>query len=202
MITTIIFDLGGVLIDWNPMYVFKNLIPDDDKRKYFFENICTPHWNEEQDGGRALAEATEMLVVQFPDWELEIRAFYGRWEEMLGGAIAETVEILKTLKQNPNLSIYALTNWSAETWPVAIQRFEFLSWFEGILVSGVEHTRKPFPEIYQLMLDRYNIIAQDCIFIDDNLRNVEAAKMLGINALQFLSAPQLKDDLKQFGIEV
>ena len=140
-INTIIFDLGGVLIDWNPLYVFNDLIPDKERQKYFFENVCTMHWNEQQDAGTPIAQATAERIVMFPDWENEIRAYYGRWVEMLGEANHGTVKILKKLVNSPNYRVYALTNWSAETFPIAksMEKFEFLHWFEGILVSGEEH---------------------------------------------------------------
>src|SRR5687768_4547052 len=123
-INTIIFDLGGVLIDWNPRYVYRTIFKTEEEIEWFFENICTNDWNEEQDAGRLLSEATEELVTKHPRWENEIRAYYGRWEEMLGGPINETVEIFRKLKQNKELKFYALTNWSAETFPVALERYE------------------------------------------------------------------------------
>ena len=193
----IIFDLGGVLIDWNPSYLFDNLFDDNEKKKHFFEYICTPQWNEEQDGGKLLNQATEELVARHPDWENQIRAYYGRWEEMLGGVIQETVDILEELKQNKNLKIYALTNWSAETFPVALERFEFLQWFDGIVVSGVEKTRKPFPDFYHRLIDRYGINPSESVFIDDNLRNVEGAESLGVKGIHFKNPEQLKNELNQ-----
>src|SRR5215213_3671959 len=147
-INAIIFDLGGVLIDWNPSYVFDKMIPDEKRKRHFFENVCTPDWNEEQDAGRSLKEATEELVTKFPDHEENIRAYYDRWAEMLGGPIHGTVEVLRDLK-DAGIKLYALTNWSQETFPVALDRYEFLHWFHGRIVSGEEKTRKPFLQIYQ-----------------------------------------------------
>src|SRR5215212_5971306 len=137
-ITTIIFDLGGVLIDWNPRYVYRTIFDNEEKIDWFFENICTNEWNEHQDSGRSLKEATEELVAKHPEHENEIRAYYDRWEEMLGGPINETVEILRSLKEANKYKLYALTNWSAETFPVALQRYDFLQWFDGIVMSGEE----------------------------------------------------------------
>src|SRR6476660_4715438 len=113
-VNTLIFDLGGVLIDWNPAYVFDKLINDEEKRRHFFQHICTSEWNEEQDAGRSLKEATQLLVDQHPEWQNEIETYYGRWEEMLGGPIPETVEIFRELKESGRYKLYALTNWSAE----------------------------------------------------------------------------------------
>jgi 2-haloacid dehalogenase len=198
-INTIIFDLGGVLIDWNPHYVFHDDYFDTTKtRDYFFEHICTSDWNENQDAGYPIAKATEERIVLFPEWEKEIRDYYGRWTEMLGGPIHETVDIFRELKQNSRLKIYALTNWSAETFPVALERFDFLQWFDGRVVSGEEKMRKPFPEFYRLLLNRYNVKPEEALLIDDNLRNVKAGELLGIQSIHFKNATELKDGLIGF----
>lgn len=200
MINTIIFDLGAVLVDWNPHYLYRNLFADEQEMKYFLANITTPDWNEEQDAGRSLQEATDLLVQQHPHHEANIRAFYGRWEEMLGDAIEGTVELFKQLKESGKYKIYALTNWSAETFPVALQRYDFLNWFDGIVVSGTEKMRKPNPAFYQLLLDRYHAKAEESLFIDDNLRNVLAAQKLGIKSIHFSSAEQLNVELEKLKI--
>jgi 2-haloacid dehalogenase len=200
MIDTVIFDLGGVLIDWNPNYVYDRIFDDPERKRYFYENICTSDWNEEQDAGRSLQEATDMLLVQHPEWEHEIKAYYGRWREMLGGPIHDTVDILRSIKQNGSHRLYALTNWSAETFPVALELFDFLHWFEGIVVSGVEKTRKPFPVFYQLLFERYGVEPSRAVFIDDNFRNVEAGRQLGLHAIHFQSPAQLATELKKKNI--
>lgn len=199
-INTIIFDLGGVLIDWNPEYVFREVIPDSDRRDYFFRNICTHDWNIEQDAGRPLAVATDLLVREFPDWEMEIRTYYDRWEDMLGGPIHDTVDILRSLRDQKKQRLLALTNWSGETFPVALGRYDFLHWFEGIVVSGDEGTRKPFPDIYQLLLDRYGVTPQHAVFIDDNLHNVRAAEDHGIHGIHFQNPAQLLETLRQWNV--
>lgn len=202
MITAIIFDLGGVLIDWNPEYLYRKLFKDEPEMKDFLKNICTPEWNEEQDAGRSLKEATEKLIKEYPDHEENIRAYYHRWHEMLAGTIEGTVEILEKLKRSDKYKIYALTNWSSETFPVAVSRFELLNWFDGVVVSGTEKIRKPFPDFYNILLDRYNIDKNKALFIDDNARNVAAAQQLGIDAIQFISAVQLSQELAARGIEL
>ena len=202
MLNTIIFDLGGVLIDWNPEYVFREVIPDADKRRYFFDHICTHDWNIEQDAGRLLSDATEMLVKEHPDWEFEIRSFYGRWEDMLGGPIPDTVALFRELRDKGTHRLLALTNWSHETFPVALQRYDFLHWFEGILVSGEEKTRKPFPEIYHLIIDRYGLDASQSVFIDDNLGNVEAAKGVGMQGIHFQGADALRASLRALEVDI
>ena len=194
---SVIFDLGGVLIDWNPSYLFDKMFEDEEKKNYFFNHICTSDWNEEQDAGRSLKEATALLLDKYPDWKKYIEAYYGRWEEMLGGPIQGSVEILKELRENRTYKLFALTNWSAELFPVALERFDFLHWFDGRLVSGEEKMRKPFPKFYKLLLDRFRIAPHETIFIDDNLRNVKAAQELGITSIRFKSPQQLKEELKK-----
>lgn len=202
-IDTIIFDLGGVLIDWNPEYVFLEAFNGDrEKMQWFFETICTSDWNENQDAGYPLAKATQDLVEKFPDYEHYIKLFYGDWEKMLGGEIDGTVKILKNLIASKKYKVVALTNWSNETFPIAQKRFDFLQWFEGIVVSGDEKTRKPFKEIYNITLERFNIIPENSIFIDDNFRNIEAANTLGINGIHFKNPEALIQQLKTFNINV
>jgi 2-haloacid dehalogenase len=200
VINTIIFDLGAVLVDWNPYYLYRNLFSDEQEMKDFLDNITTPDWNEEQDAGRSLQEGTDLLVKQHPEHEENIRAFYGRWEEMLGNAIEGTVALFKQLKDSGQYKIYALTNWSAETFPVAVQRYDFLNWFDGIVVSGTEKMRKPNPAFYQLLLNRYSVKASEALFIDDNLRNILAAEKMGIRSIHFTSAEQLKAALEELNV--
>lgn len=200
MINTIIFDLGAVLIDWNPHYVYKTIFDDEQEMHNFLANVCTSDWNEEQDAGRPLQEGTDLLVARFPEHEANIRAFYGRWIEMLGEPFHDTVEIFKQLKASNKYKIYALTNWSAETFPFAQARFDFLNWFDGVVVSGAEKMRKPAPEFYQILLDRYNVNPAEALFIDDNYRNVLAAEKMGIKSIHFKSAAELSDELTQLSI--
>ena len=200
-INTIIFDLGGVLIDWNPKYVYdEKYFDSEEKRLYFFENICTSEWNEEQDAGRSIVDATQMLVKQFPEWEPAIRDFYGRWTDMLKSEIPETVKILKQLNESGKYRLYALTNWQEGLFDIALVRYNFLHWFEGIVVSGIEKTRKPFPEFYKILLNRYNIKPHEALFTDDNMRNVKAAEELGITSIHFESPSQFLKDIKAMGL--
>ena len=199
-IESVIFDLGGVLIDWNPDYVYRTIFNDETKMREFYNEVCTSEWNEEQDAGRGLKEATEELIARFPGDEKNIRAFYDRWEEMLKGEIEGTVKVLKKIKDKNSVKLYALTNWSAETFPVALKRFEFLQWFDGRLVSGEEKMRKPFVEIYELLLKRFNINPATAVYIDDNERNLKTPSELGMHAILFKSSSQLEDDLKKLSI--
>jgi 2-haloacid dehalogenase len=201
-IETIIFDLGGVLVDWNPEYVYLNEFNGDRKKmQWFFDNICTSSWNEEQDGGYPMADATEERINLFPKYKKLIKMFYGRWEEMLKGEIGETVEILHKLKRK-KIKLIALTNWSAETFPVAVKKFKFLKLFDGIVVSGKVKMLKPFPEIYNYTLKKYGLIANKSIFIDDRISNVDGAIKCGINGIQFVSPKNLIIALKKYGIKI
>jgi len=200
-IRSIIFDLGGVLIDWNPRYVYRQIFKTEEEVEWFLQNVTTLDWNERQDEGYPLHKATEELITKHPEWEPEIKAYYGRWLEMLGEAIHETVEIFRQLKESGKYKLYALTNWSAELFPHAKERFEFLKWFDGIVVSGEEKLRKPSPEFYELLLDRYHLAPSETIFIDDSLRNIKGAEVIGITTIHFHNAIQLRRELENFGIE-
>ncbi|MFM9840491.1 MAG: HAD family hydrolase [Cyclobacteriaceae bacterium] len=199
-INTVIFDLGGVLIDWNPRYLYRKIFNTEEEITWFLENICTAEWNDEQDAGRSFEDATEELVAKFPDHEEAIRAWYGRWEETINGRIHETVELLREIKESKKHKLYALTNWSAETFPWALENFEFLHWFDGIVVSGVEKSRKPFPEFYQILFDRYQINPSQAIFIDDNFKNVEGALKVGLPTIHFQNAQQARAELVKLKI--
>ena len=198
---TIIFDLGGVLVDWNPAYVFnENYFDSIGKKDYFLNEVCTLDWNEQQDAGYPVAKAVEEKVTAFPEWEKDIRVYYDRWPEMLKGPIEGTVELFRRLKKNTDLNFYALTNWSAELFPVALERYDFLHWFDGRVVSGEEKMRKPFSGFYQVLLDRYSVRPEEALFVDDNLRNITAAEKLGITSIHFQNADQLEKRLVELEV--
>lgn len=199
-VEAIIFDLGGVLIDWNPRYVYRKIFRTEEEMEWFLENVTNLDWNEQQDAGYPIHKATEELVAKHPEWEPEIKAYYERWLEMLGDAIHDTVEIFHRLRQSGRYKLYALTNWSAELFPHALERFGFLKWFDGIVVSGEERTRKPFREIYDILLSRYRLTASSSLFIDDNLRNIKAAEAIGLITIHFSSPHELEKELKRLKI--
>lgn len=200
---TIIFDLGNVLVDWNPRHVFdEHYFPSEEEREYFFRHICTADWNEQQDAGRSIVEATQSLILEYPAWEPAIRDYYGRWTEMLKAPIPASVEIFRQLKESGKYDLYALTNWNAGLFEIALVRYDFLHWFHGRVVSGEEKTRKPFPEFYKILLDRYQVNPEEAIFIDDSLRNIHAAEQLGIAGIHFRDPQQLKDALNAAGIRL
>ncbi len=198
---TIVFDLGGVLIDWNPRYLYREIFNDDDKMDHFLANICTGHWNELQDAGRSLLEATDILVKHFPEHQEYIKLFYGQWSKMLNGSIEGSVKILRSLKAQ-GYRLLALTNWSHETFPFALEIFDFLHFFEGILVSGVEKLIKPDPAIFNLLIKRYSLDPAESIFIDDNIKNVAASRAVGLDGIHFTSPQTLQYQLGERGIKV
>lgn len=199
-VETIIFDFGGVLVDWNPRHLFRKVFAAEAEMETFLKEVCTDEWNVEQDRGRSLAEGTQLLVEKFPDKEVLIRMYYDRWPEMLNGPIHGTVDILAALKKS--YPVYGLTNWSNETFPIALERYEFFQWFDGILVSGDEKIIKPDPEIFALLASRYNINPGDSVFIDDNIKNVNAAMDAGFQAIHFKDPTQLNKALTDLGIRL
>jgi len=196
-IENIIFDFGGVLIDWNPRYLYRDYFKNESEMENFLRSVCTDEWNIEQDRGRSLAEGTRLLQEQFPEFQSLIQLYYDQWEVMLHGDIPETVSLLYRLKEQFN--VYGLTNWSAETIPIAYERYPFFKEFNGIVVSGEEKMIKPDKRLYHILLDRYNLKVENTIFIDDNLNNVKAAEELGMNAIHFKSSDQLEAKLQSIG---
>ena len=199
-INTIIFDLGGVLVDWDPINLYKKVFDTEEKAKWFLASVCTPEWNIEQDGGRLIADAVALKVSEFPEYKKEIELFYQRWEEMFTGVIQVNIDLQQQLIANPNYKVYALTNWSAEKWDIALKLFPFFKDFDGVIVSGIEKTRKPFDAIYQLILDRFQINPKKALFIDDNLENVNVAKRNKLNAIQFTGNELLVNQISEFNI--
>ena len=200
-IKNIIFDFGGVLMDWNPRYFYKDYFNDDEKMEFFLRNIATDEWNAEQDRGRSLAEGTEILIAKFPEWETEIRAYYDNWTTMLRSDIPENVAVLRKLEHS-EYDLFGLTNWSAETFPYALENYDFFKIFDGkIVVSGTEKLIKPDPKIWEVLLERYNIKANESVFIDDNAKNIETAKNLGFVTIHITKETNLAEELRNLGVE-
>lgn len=199
----IVFDLGGVLIDWNPRYLYRQLFEDEAAMEFFLTEICSPAWNARQDAGRSFAEAVRELSERHPEQRALIEAYHHRWPEMIEGALDDTVAILAQLV-HAGFEVHALTNWSAETFPIARDRFAFLDWFETILVSGEVGMMKPDRAIFDLLLERIDRPAAGTIFIDDSAANIEAAGALGFDAIRFTGADELRSELSRrrlFGID-
>jgi len=194
-----VFDLGGVLIDWDPRYLYRKLMSDEHAIEEFLARICTQAWNEQQDGGRTLAEATAVLVAEHPAYEELICAYYDRFDEMMAGPIEETVALLDELDRR-GVPLYALSNFSAETFRHARRRFRFLARFRAIVLSSEERLLKPDPRLYRLLIDRHRIDPEETVFVDDRLVNVETARALGMTGIHFQSAAQLRRELAGLGL--
>ncbi len=195
----VVFDLGGVLIDWNPRYLYRKLFDGDEAAmERFLGEVCTSDWNLQQDAGRPFAEACALLGERHPEHKNLIKAYHTRWFEMLAGPIEGTVEILRDLKAR-GTPLYALTNWSAETFPYALEQYDFLHWFRGIVVSGAEKLVKPDPRIYRLLLERYGIDPADAVYIDDNPGNAAVATDLGLHGIHFTTPDALRAELARIG---
>jgi 2-haloacid dehalogenase len=195
----VIFDLGGVLIDWNPRHLYRKLIADEARREWFLREICSPDWNLQQDYGRSIADANAELLARFPEHGELIHAFYGRWPEMLNGAIEPTVRVLERLDAR-GVPLYALTNWSAETYVIAEPMFPFLQRFRHVAVSGRLKIGKPDPRIYRHLLEVASLDPRRTAFIDDSAKNVAAAAALGLHAIRFTDAEDLEQRLAALGL--
>lgn len=199
MIKNIIFDFGGVLMDWDPRYFFKTYFNDDEKMEWFLKNIAKDEWNAEQDRGRTLKEGTDLLIQQHPDWEKEIRAYYDNWTTMLNSDIPHNVEVLRQLAGK--YLLYGLTNWSAETFPYALENYDFFKLFEGkIVVSGTEKMIKPDREIFDVLISRYHLKPEESVFIDDNAKNIATAASLGFATVHILPDTNLGEELRKLGV--
>lgn len=196
---TVVFDLGGVLIDWNPRYLYRQLLAGDDEVERFVTEIVTQDWNVQQDRGRSWADAVAKLSAEHPEHAELIAAYDARWAETIAGQIDGTVEILAELR-DAGVTLYALTNWSAEKFPIARERFEWLAWFDGIVVSGEERLIKPDAQIYRVLFDRYGVEPSSAVYIDDNEANVRAAEDLGMTGLHFTDAATLRTELVDAGV--
>ena len=196
MIRQLIFDFGGVLVDWNPRYVFVPWFGDAAKAERFLSEICPYDWNAQVDSGCTTAEVTEERVSLFPEWETEIRMYYGRWIEMLHGEIPGMEALVREYKGR-GYRIWGLTNWSRELFPLVRNRYPVFDLMDGIVVSGVERVIKPHPELYRILLDRYGLKAEECVFIDDNAANVAGAEAVGIRGILFEGEKLLREKLEE-----
>jgi 2-haloacid dehalogenase len=195
---TVVFDLGGVLIDWNPRHLYRKLFDDEAAMEWFLAEVCHSAWNQEQDRGRLFAAAIEEAAARHPDHRPMIAAYFERWDEMLAGPIDGAVVILEELK-DAGYELHALTNWSAETFPFACDRFAFLDWFETILVSADVGLITPDPRIFELLLERIGRSPGECVYLDDSTRNVAAAQAVGLDGIAFEDPDQLRAALRRRG---
>ncbi len=200
MIRNIIFDFGAVLVDWDPRRLYVPYFGDAAKADWFLSEICPYEWNAQCDAGRPIVEITAERVALFPEWEKEIRMYFGRWVEMMGDAIPGMEQLVRDYKER-GYGVWGLTNWSGETFPLVKDNYPVFSLLDGIVVSGVEKLLKPDPRIYRTLLERYGLQAEECVFIDDNPRNAEGAEAVGIRGLVFQGATQLRKDLDALLLE-
>jgi 2-haloacid dehalogenase len=197
---TVVFDLGGVLADWDPRYLYRELFDgDEDAMEVFLTQVCTPSWNLAMDAGRPRAEAVAELVAEHPGHADLIRAWVDRWEDMLGPEIAGTAEVVAELHSR-GVRLLALTNWSAETFPVARERFASFRYFEVIVVSGEHGLAKPDPALFRLLLERHDVDPARAAYVDDRVDNVDVASALGLTGLVFSDPVVLRGDLVGLGL--
>lgn len=196
MIKNIIFDFGGVLVDWNPHYLFDKYFSDINESNYFIENVCTSEWNAEMDGGKPFEQAVRERSSMFPKYAEALKLYQTHWMDTMGEEIPGMYDLIKSLKDNGFPVIYGLTNWSAETFPTVQKIYRIFSLIDNIVVSGEVKQLKPNPEIFHTLLNKFNLKAEESLFIDDNLKNIEGAKAVGINAIVFEGVEKLKEDLK------
>jgi 2-haloacid dehalogenase len=197
-IKAIIFDFGNVIIEWDPRYVYRRYFPNDtDGMENFLTEVDFMTWNAQQDKGRSFKEGVAALSAKFPQYTELIQAYHEHWIDSIGTAYIETVEIMKELKQ-AGYPLYGLSNWSAETFSLVHEKYDFFNLLDDMVISGTVGYVKPEPEIYQIMLDKIGKPAQECLFIDDSLPNIEQAEKMGIVGIQFQSAEQLRSELRKY----
>jgi len=196
---TIVFDIGGVLIDWNPRYLYEKIFADPDELDFFLRAVCSPAWNATTDVDKSFRDAMDELVPFHPEYEDQIRAYFPRWGEMLGGEIAGTVKILNELKE-AGYNLAVLSNFSSETLPIVEDQYDFLGWFKPLIISGRVGYAKPEPSIYQILLHELSQNARECIFIDDKLENIQEASRQGFEGIHFTSPENLRKNLVTMGV--
>tara|TARA_Y100001970_G_C14236275_1_gene861984 strand:+ start:1829 stop:2419 length:591 start_codon:yes stop_codon:yes gene_type:complete len=192
-----LFDLGGVFFDWNPKYYYKTVFKNVDEMNYFLNKVCNNEWNIKQDNGRLIVDAENELIEKFPNYTNEIKMYYSNHRKMLGSVYQDSIDLLLELKRKDYLC-YVLSNWSAETFIGMTEDYLFLKEFDGIIISGEEKMMKPNEEIYKLALKRFNLIAEDTLFIDDKIENIESAKKLNFNTLHLIDPKKIIKEVYNF----
>ena len=200
-IDAVLFDLGNVLIRWDPRYHYRERFASADEMEAWLAEVTPGTWNHEMDRGKPFAQAIAERSALYPQHAELLGEWKSQWERMLGDAIEDSVTLLADLR-TAGYRVAALTNWSAETFPVARARFPFLGWFEDVVISGVEKLAKPEPEIFQIALRRTGFVAERTVFIDDNQPNITAAASLGMRTILFTNADACRRDLRELGVRV
>lgn len=201
-IKNILFDLGGVLVDWDPMNVYKSVFEDEEKARWFLDHVCTMDWNDQQDGGRRIAEGVAIKIQEFPEYQKEIELYYEKWHEMFLGIFENAVDIQQKLIANPNFKVYALTNWCAEKWELALELFPFFKDFDGVVVSGEVKMRKPHDDIYHHTFNAFNIQPEETVYIDDNPANIVAGKRNKLHSIHCVDPNKLSEELLKYDIQL
>jgi 2-haloacid dehalogenase len=197
---TVVFDIGRVLIEWDPRHVYRQLFPGDEAgMEWFLREVCSDAWNAEQDFGRSWDDGIAEATQRHPRWESHIRCYRTRWHEMVPGTIEPTVALLQALAAR-SVPLYAITNFAADTFAEVVEHFRFFSLFKGVVVSGIERIIKPDPRIYQLLASRYGLMPEQCLFVDDKQQNVLSARAVGMQAHHFATPEGLHDDLVDLGL--
>ena len=192
-----LFDLGGVFFDWDPKHFFKNIFSSLDELDYFLTNICNDEWNVQQDAGRTIKEAEEEIIPKFPQYEAQIKMYYANHRKMIRGVFLDSIEILDKLKKN-NYFCYVLSNWSAETFIGMTDDYPFLKQFDGLLISGQDNLIKPDPAIYKLAIQRFDLVPEKTVFIDDKLENIDTASRLSFNTIHLTNPETIKVNINKF----
>lgn len=195
-ISTVVFDFGKVLVDWDPHRLFDPYFGSREKADWFLTNICNMEWNVQMDAGKPFAQGIAELSAVYPEWSKEIQMYFDRWIEMMGDQIPGMEELVLELKEK-GYRVLGLTNWSTETFCQVRYKYPIFDLMDGMVVSGEEHMIKPSAEFFRLMLNRFSLQADECVFVDDNLANVQGALGVGMHAIHFQNAAQLRTELKK-----
>jgi HAD superfamily hydrolase (TIGR01509 family) len=195
----VVFDFGGVLLDWNPRYLYSKIFADPARMEWFLREVCSPAWNHAQDGGRPWSVAEAEAIARHPDLADEIRAFRARWQEMVPAPIAGSVAVLNRLAEH-GVPLYAITNFASDTCRDTFARFAFFQAFKGIVISGDENILKPDPRIFHLLGERYGLDLAECVFIDDVAANCDGARACGMHAIEFVSPDHTHAALADLGV--
>ena len=200
-IKNIVFDFGGVLVDWNPRYLYDKYFGDKEQSQWFLDNICLYSWNLQMDGGKPFADGVKELQAEHPEWAEAIGIYHTRWIEMMGGEVDGTPDLLRRLKA-AGYRVFGLSNWSMETFPLVRDEFPIFKELEGKVISGEELMVKPEPEIYHCLFERYSLVPSESVFVDDNADNVAASIREGMPAIRFVGAKELERELREvYGLE-
>ena len=192
----IIFDFGGVLVDWNPRYLYRKIFADEQEMEWFLQQVCPPQWNALLDAGLPFEEAIAERKEKYPRYAQALDAYFARWDEMMGGEVPGTAAIVQEVKSK-GYPVFGLSNWSAQTFPLALKRFAVFGLLDGRVLSGEEKINKPDERIYRRLLERFNLKAQECLFIDDTLPNILQAQKMGFETIHFKDAPSLRKELQE-----